>query len=138
VKQRRLVLKKSDYLGLAVVAGLGIFLSPLFGGLGAGLIFGVIYCRKLERNRVARSGLWAIPIFAIVLTAVLLSPKIWPFLQTDWETPTPWDNLILALSLLGFLSFQGLLTSISFTLSQLVIFRRRKAQLNRAKNSSDH
>jgi hypothetical protein len=75
---------------------------------------------------------------AFVLTAVLLSPKIWPFLQTDWETPTPWDNLILALSLLGYLSFQGLLGSFSFTLSQIVIFRRREAQLSSAKDSSDH
>jgi hypothetical protein len=123
---------------LAVVAALAFVLSPIFGGLGAGLIFAVIYCRNLERNRVARFGLWAIPAFALVLTAVLLSPKIWPFLQTDWETATPWDNLILALSLLGFLSFQGFLGSISFTLSQIVILRRREAQLDRAKNSSDH
>jgi hypothetical protein len=131
-------MKKRDYLGLAVVAALAFVLSPIFGGLGAGLIFAVIYSRNLERKRVARFGLWAIPAFSLALTAVLLSPKIWPFLQTDWETRTPWHNLILGLSLLGYLSFQGLLGSLSFTLSQIVIFRRREAQLNRAKNSSDH
>jgi hypothetical protein len=131
-------MKKRDFLGLAVVAALAFVLSPIFGGLGAGLIFAVIYCRNRERNRVARFGLWAIPACSLALTAVLLSPRIWPFLETDWETPTPWDNVILALSLLGYLSFQGLLGSFSFTLSQIVIFQRREAQLNRAKNSSDH
>ena len=131
-------MKKRDYVGLAVVAAIAFIVSPLFGGLGAGLIAAVIYCRKPERVSLSRFGLWAIPGFAVLLTLVLLSPRIWPVLQTDWENPTPWDALILALSLLGFISFQGLMAALGFTLSQMVIFWRRRAQLSRAENSSNH
>jgi hypothetical protein len=131
-------LKKRDYLGLAVVAALAFVLSPLFGGLGAGLIAAVIYCRKPARVSLSRFGLWAIAGFAFLLTLVLLAPRIWPVLQTDWENPTPWDALILALSLLVFIGFQGLMAGIGFTLSQMAIFRRRKAQLIRAENSRNH